>query len=162
IRIIDTDFNTSVPLTDANLNAYLRFDDSAWDWGPIPTNERGTFNFELLPDAAGNPNRVIGLNYSPVPEPSALILVAVGLGGWFRRRFARHSTTRLAIVFLICLVGSTHAQTFTWTGLSNNGDWNTTGNWSPFGIPNSATAAVNFTGNALGTVNISTSSVQAQ
>src|SRR5207253_2386310 len=72
ISVFDTETNITIPLTDANLNAYLRFDDSQWDWGSIPVTERGTFRFELLPDKLGAPDRVIALSYSPVPEPSAL------------------------------------------------------------------------------------------
>ena len=38
----------------------------------------------LLPDELGNPNRVIGVTYAPVPEPAALLglcaAVAVGFG----------------------------------------------------------------------------------
>src|SRR5436305_7241021 len=48
----------------------------------------------------------------------------------------------------------------TWDGSSST-DWNTAANWTPATVPNSPTAAVNFTGTALGTINIS-ASVQAQ
>src|SRR5207253_5631571 len=75
IGILDTVSNTGVPLNDENLNAYLRFDDSQWNWGSIPVAEHGTFHFELLPDKLGTPDRVIALTDSPVPEPSALVLL---------------------------------------------------------------------------------------
>jgi hypothetical protein len=73
----------TVPLTDANLNSYLRFDDSAWNWGSVPIDQRGAFAFVLLPDALGAPNRVIALTYTPVPEPIWLLGAAfIGLAGF--------------------------------------------------------------------------------
>jgi fibronectin-binding autotransporter adhesin len=63
----------------------------------------------------------------------------------------------VAISFLVA--GPGRGQS-TWTGAVST-DWNTAGNWSPAGVPNSATATVNFTANGSGTVNIS-SSVQAK
>jgi fibronectin-binding autotransporter adhesin len=78
ISIFDTATMTTVALNDANLNTYLRFDDSAWNWGTVPVNERGTFAFVLLPDASGALNRVIALTYTPVPEPVALLAVTLG------------------------------------------------------------------------------------
>src|SRR5947209_5918619 len=65
-------------------------------------------------------------------------------------------TVCLAAV-LTCLSALAHARgQFTWLGGFSN-DWNSAGNWSPAGVPNSATATVNFTGNGSGTVNISAS-----
>jgi hypothetical protein len=55
-------------------------------------------------------------------------------------------------------VPATHGQT--WTG-NFSSDWNTFVNWAPNGVPNSATATPVFSGNHIGTVNIS-SSVVAQ
>jgi autotransporter-associated beta strand protein len=51
------------------------------------------------------------------------------------------------------LTGRT-ATAQTWTGAVST-DWSTAGNWSPATVPNSFSAVVNFTGNGLGTVNIS-------
>ncbi|MEX2091678.1 MAG: autotransporter-associated beta strand repeat-containing protein, partial [Pirellulales bacterium] len=65
----------------------------------------------------------------------------------------------LALAAALAFSASAAAQ-FTWTG-DFFGVWNQALNWSPNGIPNSPTAAVDFTGNALGTVNIS-SNVQTQ
>src|SRR5207253_2792140 len=98
IRIHDTDTNSFVPLNDANLNAHLRFDDSQWDWGAIPVSERGTFRFEFMPDQFGRPDRMIALAYSPVPEPTSLVLVGVAAAGWrcARRRRAPLVATRVA------------------------------------------------------------------
>jgi fibronectin-binding autotransporter adhesin len=48
----------------------------------------------------------------------------------------------------------------TWNGSST--DWNTPGNWNPFGVPNATNVAVTFTDISAGTVNISsTVSVQS-
>src|SRR5437868_590504 len=65
ISIFDTVTNTTISLSDVNLNAYMRFDDSQWNWGSIPPNERGAFRFELWPDKLGEPDRVIALTYAP-------------------------------------------------------------------------------------------------
>src|SRR5438876_10248426 len=130
IAIHDTDTNALMPLSDANLNAYLRFDDSQWDWGPTPLNERGRFGFELLPDALGHADRVIALTYSPVPEPSALVLVGVSLGGWFaRRQLLRNSVRWISVAASLFVAASVQGQS--WTGLSST-ESNPTGNWSPF------------------------------
>ncbi len=87
ISILDTATMQNVPLTNENLNAYLRFDDSAWNWSGVPVNERGTFAFVLLPDALGAPNRVIAVTYTPVPEPGWLLcVVAAASGVWHVRR----------------------------------------------------------------------------
>jgi fibronectin-binding autotransporter adhesin len=64
LSIFDTATMTTVALNNANLNAYLRFDDTAWNWGRVPIDQRGTFAFVLLPDALGAPNRVIGAAHS--------------------------------------------------------------------------------------------------
>src|SRR5207244_9037868 len=55
------------------------------------------------------------------------------------------------IAILVPLASPAVAQT--WVGPGT--DWNTASNWSPATVPNSTTAAVNFTGSAIGTVNIS-------
>lgn len=73
-----------------------------------------------------------------------------------RARFANIAFAA-ATVFLVITVQPAAAQT--WVG--PGADWNTASNWSPAIVPNSPTAAVNFTGVALGNVNIS-SSVSAQ
>jgi fibronectin-binding autotransporter adhesin len=62
-------------------------------------------------------------------------------------------------VSVLYLSGAATLHGQTWVGPGTN--WNTASNWSPGVIPNSGAAVVNFTGAALGTVNIS-SSVQAQ
>jgi hypothetical protein len=64
LSIFDTATMTTVALDNINLNAYLRFDDSAWNWGSVPVDQLGTFAFVLLPDALGAPNRVIGAAHS--------------------------------------------------------------------------------------------------
>ena len=52
----------------------------------FPVNERGTFRFELSADKLGQSDRVIGLSYSPVPEPTSLALVGtICIGLAFRR-----------------------------------------------------------------------------
>jgi autotransporter-associated beta strand protein len=58
----------------------------------------------------------------------------------------------------LALVFGQPAVAQTWVGPGM--DWNTASNWSPAGVPSSANADIHFTGNALGTVNIS-ASVQA-
>jgi hypothetical protein len=75
-------------LNDAVLNQYLGFDASGWDWGTTPIAERGTFAFTFEPDTLGNPNRVIALMYSPVPEPGTLLLAGLATAGfaYYRRR----------------------------------------------------------------------------
>src|SRR5437868_10689246 len=70
--------------------------------------------------------------------------------------------TRLApliAVVAVVLSGPAARGQSTWTGAVGT-DWNAADNWNPSGVPNSTSAAVNFTGTALGTVNI-VSSVQA-
>jgi T5SS/PEP-CTERM-associated repeat protein len=67
-----------------------------------------------------------------------------------------HLTVSAALV----LAAATPARGQTWTG-STSTNWNTAANWSPATVPNSATAAVNFTNVGIGTVNIA-SSVQTQ
>src|SRR5438105_6664346 len=115
ISIFDTVTNTTIPLSDVNLNAYLRFDDSQWNWGSIPPNERGTFRFELWPDKLGEPDRVIALSYSPVPEPTALVLVGAAAGGWWlkRRRAIHHRgpIAGIAMAFMAAFASSAAAQT---------------------------------------------------
>src|SRR5262245_9492935 len=64
----------------------------------------------------------------------------------------------LAVIGLMADARPASAQ-FTWVGPGI--DWNTATNWSGGVVPNAPSAAVNFTGIALGNVNIS-SSVQAQ
>ncbi len=68
-----------------------------------------------------------------------------------------------AVTLLVLYVTAgvpTAARGQTWNGPGT--DWNTASNWiNPSSVPNSASAVVNFTGNAVGTVNIS-SSVLAQ
>ena len=73
IDIFDTGTNATVPLTVANLNAYLQFDASQFNFGATPAAQQGTFAFALMPDALGNANRVIAVTYTPVPEPAALV-----------------------------------------------------------------------------------------
>jgi autotransporter-associated beta strand protein len=87
ISILDTATMQNVPLSNQNLNSYLRFDDSGWDWGSVPPGLRGTFSFTFLPDALGNPNRVVALVYTPVPEPGWMLsVVAAAFAGWQVRR----------------------------------------------------------------------------
>jgi hypothetical protein len=89
ITIFDTATMTNVALNNANLNAYLRFDDSLWNWGTVPVNERGSFAFVLMPDGLGALDRVIGLAYTPVPEPVWILSACMaGFSGWaaWRRR----------------------------------------------------------------------------
>jgi autotransporter-associated beta strand protein len=80
-------------LTAAVLNQYLRFDptsgtpagalgfvDPATGSAILPSV--GTFSFVLGPDTLGNPDRVIALVYTPVPEPvTVLVVAAAGLAG---------------------------------------------------------------------------------
>ncbi|HEY1375985.1 MAG TPA: hypothetical protein VGF55_04290, partial [Gemmataceae bacterium] len=66
---------------------------------------------------------------------------------------------RTITAVLAALLAAAPARGQTWSGPGT--DWNTAANWSPQTVPNSAAAAVNFTGNAVGTVNIS-ASVQVQ
>jgi autotransporter-associated beta strand protein len=66
-----------------------------------------------------------------------------------------------AATFALILATAAARGQSTWTGLSNDGNWNSTGNWSPFGVPNSPTAIANFTGNAVGGANISLSTALA-
>jgi autotransporter-associated beta strand protein len=91
LSIFDTATMTTVALDNTNLNSYLRFDDSAWNWGSVPVDQRGMFAFVLLPDALGAPNRVIALTYAPVPEATYVLTAAIlgiaGFGVW-RRHFA--------------------------------------------------------------------------
>src|SRR5205085_3405440 len=79
LTVQDSALGQDVPLTGATLNAYLRFDDSQWDWGSTPAGQRGAFAFALLPDTFGTPSRLIALTYTPVPEPAAVLLL--GLAG---------------------------------------------------------------------------------
>jgi fibronectin-binding autotransporter adhesin len=68
----------------------------------------------------------------------------------------------IAGAFAIALVPAAPAQT--WTGITASQSWNTSGNWNPGTVPNSATAVVTFptlAGTFFGTANIA-SSVQAQ
>jgi autotransporter-associated beta strand protein len=72
-----------------------------------------------------------------------------------------------AALWSLAAVATARGQVSTWTDAANNDDWNTAGNWSSPGVPNSATATVKFTGSGIntvtfnGTINIS-SSVQSQ
>jgi autotransporter-associated beta strand protein len=70
----------------------------------------------------------------------------------FRHRRIRQ---RLAAVVLFATAAPfARGQTqITWTGATNT-NWNNTGNWTPSTIPNSSSHLANFTGNALGTVNV--------
>src|SRR5438874_6507105 len=61
-----------------------------------------------------------------------------------------------AAALAVLTVSGNAAAQFTWVGGANN-NWNNSINWSPAGVPNSTTATASFTGNALGTVNISSS-----
>jgi autotransporter-associated beta strand protein len=54
-------------------------------------------------------------------------------------------------------LGSVPAHAQTWTKGAGTTAWNTTTNWSPATIPNSATAVVNFNNTGAGAVNISAS-----
>jgi fibronectin-binding autotransporter adhesin len=61
----------------------------------------------------------------------------------------------VAAPLLACLIFvPTVRGQIVWTGAVNT-DWNTAGNWNPAVVPNNSATAVSFTGNALGTVNIS-------
>src|SRR5262245_55746075 len=75
------------------------------------------------------------------------------------RRFNLRPSGLLITSVLLTAVGAAHGQTFTWVG--PGAGWNTASNWSPAGVPNSSTASVNFTGAALGQVDI-TASVAVQ
>jgi len=86
ISIVDTATMMTVPLNNTNLNAYARFDDSAWNWGSVPVNERGMFSFVLMPDASNNADRVIAVQYTPVPEPIWILGASAAAGGWWLRR----------------------------------------------------------------------------
>jgi autotransporter-associated beta strand protein len=66
-----------------------------------------------------------------------------------------------AVAALVLSAGLAPAQTSTWNGFGGTTDWNTPGNWSPVGVPNSPTTSVLFTDTSAGTVNIS-ASVMAQ
>jgi hypothetical protein len=98
INITDASTGLDVPLTAANLNGYLRFDDSLWQWdAAVPVSQRGTFGFALLPDTLGTPNRVIALTYTPVPEPAFALLLAAAAAVPFLRTCHRaaRGTARL-------------------------------------------------------------------
>ena len=86
ISIVDTATMMTVPLNNTNLNAYARFDDSAWNWGSVPVSERGMFSFVLMPDASNNADRVIAVQYTPVPEPIWILGASAAAGGWWLRR----------------------------------------------------------------------------
>lgn len=91
VSILDTATMQTVPLSNANLNTYLRFDDSLWNWGAVPVNDRGTFGFVLLPDALGNADRVIGLAYTPVPEPFFVLTASFAAIALIVRRSRKRS-----------------------------------------------------------------------
>ena len=61
----------------------------------------------------------------------------------------------LALGLAASLPGLGRSQT--WVGPGT--DWNTAANWSPAGVPNSATAVANFNGTGPGGVNISSGAV---
>jgi autotransporter-associated beta strand protein len=74
-------------LTAAVLNQYLKFDPSAGTpagalgfvdpaTGSAIQPSVGAFSFALGPDTLGNPDRVVLLVYTPVPEPVAVVTVA--------------------------------------------------------------------------------------
>jgi fibronectin-binding autotransporter adhesin len=72
----------------------------------------------------------------------------------------RVALAAIAGVVSVSLAVPPAAAQYTWTGPGTN--WNTAANWSPAtGPPNSSSATVSFTGNALGIVNL-TSSVSTQ
>jgi hypothetical protein len=80
--------------TDANLNAYIKLDTTGWNWGSVPVDQRGSFSlaFVTLYDSGLNTQRGIAINYTPVPEPGAVLALAagaLGLGGLLRRRRRR-------------------------------------------------------------------------
>jgi autotransporter-associated beta strand protein len=84
-------------LTVATLNQYLTFDSSAFFAAPgVLASTTGTFAFTLLPDALSNPNRVVAVTFSPVPEPAAALLVGLTAlaAGWRLRRGRRDRSLR--------------------------------------------------------------------
>jgi autotransporter-associated beta strand protein len=94
IQLIDAVTNqvfsqSSGNLTVATLNQYLAFDSSAFFAAPgVLASTTGSFAFTLLPDALSNPNRVVAVTFSPVPEPAAALLVGLTTlaAGWRLRR----------------------------------------------------------------------------
>jgi autotransporter-associated beta strand protein len=99
-QIAITDATTGTVYSHANgnlsaavLNQYLKFDPTAGSpagalgfvdpaSGSAILASVGTFGFVLGPDTLGNPDRVISLVYTPVPEPAAgLVVAAAGLAG---------------------------------------------------------------------------------
>jgi autotransporter-associated beta strand protein len=66
------------------------------------------------------------------------------------------SRYRLALAAALAAANFTgrSATAQTWTGAVST-DWSTAGNWNPATVPNTFSAVVNFTGDGLGTVNVS-------
>jgi hypothetical protein len=79
--------------TDANLNQVLTFDASLFRdpaTGTAISPGVGTFGFAFGSDLTGRPGTVISLTYTPVPEPTGLLVAAAG-AAWIGCRLRRRS-----------------------------------------------------------------------
>ena len=109
--------------------------------GPVRGRNQSDSTAHALPPIAPTAHR------SPGPHgPGSRTMTRFSHGRW---------AAFLALGLAASLPGLGRSQT--WVGPGT--DWNTAANWSPAGVPNSATAVANFNGTGPGGVNISSGAV---